>query len=92
MSKNEKFKSGLEDGGVDRKKAAKAKGADSLIAGNYIRKTFTWTEGQLDMIEEIATALGLSKFACARWLMDMGIQAYQEGQRPETSYNPSDHY
>lgn len=56
---------------------------DSQIAGRYIRRTFTFTPGQLRRIRELAAELGLSENGAARWLIDEGLAQYDAGARPE---------
>lgn len=63
--------------------ARKTRYTESQIAGDYIRRTFTWTPGQLEMIRSIAHELRLSENKAAKWLMDQGIQQYVEGARPD---------
>lgn len=55
----------------------------SLVAGQYIRRTFTFTPGQLRRIKEIARELHIAETGIARWLIDVGLQAWEEGERPE---------
>jgi hypothetical protein len=62
----------------------KAKAVDSsLVAGQYIRRTFTFTPGQLVRIKEIARELHISETGIARWLIDQGLAQWEEGVRPE---------
>lgn len=61
---------------------AKAVGS-SLVAGRYIRRTFTFTPGQLKRIKEIAHALHIAETGVARWLIDEGLAQWERGVRPE---------
>lgn len=62
----------------------KAKAVDSsLVAGQYIRRTFTFTPGQLVRIKEIARELHISETGIARWLIDEGLAQWAGGVRPE---------
>lgn len=73
-----------DDDGVSRSDANKATKRKSVVAGNYIRRTFTWTPKQLDLIDRVAKENGFSKNATARWLLDVGLSSYlDEGVRPE---------
>lgn len=68
---------------VDRRAASRATGKDSLTAGQYIRRQFTFLPAQLDMIAQVAEELDLSQNAAARWLIDKGLEAYMAGEEPE---------
>ena len=62
----------------------KARAVDSsLVAGQYIRRTFTFTPGQLARIKEIARELHISETGIARWLIDEGLEQWEQGVRPE---------
>lgn len=62
----------------------KAKAVDSsLVAGQYIRRTFTFTPGQLARIKAIARELHISETGIARWLIDEGLAQWEQGVRPE---------
>jgi hypothetical protein len=56
---------------------------ETLKAGQYIRRQFTFLPGQLDMVVKAAEDLEMSQNAAARWLIDVGLRAYVNGQRPE---------
>jgi hypothetical protein len=56
---------------------------ETLKAGQYIRRQFTWLPGQLAMVVRVAEELEMSQNAAARWLVDVGLRAYVNGQRPE---------
>ena len=55
----------------------------SLVAGQYIRRTFTFTPTQLVRIKEIARELHISETGIARWLIDQGLGQWEQGVRPE---------
>ncbi len=76
------YRSALDELQTDRRSAAKATGKKASIAGNYIRRSFTYRPDQLDSIEDIADQLGLSKNDVMRWFADMGIEAVEQGERP----------
>lgn len=62
----------------------KARAVDSsLVAGQYIRRTFTFTPRQLIRIKEIARELHISETGIARWLIDQGLGQWEQGVRPE---------
>ncbi|MFN2224175.1 MAG: hypothetical protein ACK2UH_16585 [Candidatus Promineifilaceae bacterium] len=62
----------------------KARAVDSsLVAGQYIRRTFTFTPGQLARIKAIARELHISETGIARWLIDQGLAQWEQGVRPE---------
>lgn len=79
-SKQGDFENPLDE--VSTQEKAKAVGS-SLVAGRYIRRTFTFTPGQLDRIKEIARELHISETGIARWLIDVGLTAWDNGLRPE---------
>jgi hypothetical protein len=78
--KKGQFDSGME--GVTSSQVSKAT-ADTTRAGNYRRKTITLPPAQIDYIEELAADERLGKLAFYRWLIDQGLQAYEDGNRPE---------
>ena len=61
----------------------KKKIPETLRAGQYIRRQFTFLPGQLDMVVKVAEEMNLSQNAAARWLIDVGLRAYVDGKRPE---------
>lgn len=62
----------------------KARAVDSsLVAGRYIRRTFTYTPVQLARIKTIARELHISETGIARWLIDQGLAQWEKGVRPE---------
>jgi len=56
--------------------------SSSLVAGQYIRRTFTFTPRQLARIKEIARELHISETGIARWLIDRGLGQWEQGVRP----------
>ena len=79
-SKNKQFINPLD--AVSETDKAKAVGS-SLVAGRYIRRTFTFTPGQLRRIKEIARELHIAETGIARWLIDEGLAQWEKGSRPE---------
>jgi hypothetical protein len=64
--------------------ADKGRAVDSsLVAGQYIRRTFTFTPRQLARIKAIARELHISETGIARWLIDQGLGQWEHGVRPE---------
>jgi hypothetical protein len=55
----------------------------TLKAGKYIHRQFSFLPGQLDMVIKATDDLEMSQNAAARWLIDVGLPAYVDGQRPE---------
>ena len=76
------YRSALDEMQTDRRSVARATGKKASVAGNYIRRSFTYRPDQLDSIEAIAEELGLSKNDLMRWFTDMGIEAVEEGEQP----------
>lgn len=76
------YRSGLRESQTDRRQAAKATGKRSSVAGNYIRRSFTFRPDQLDAIEAQSTRLGLSQNDVLRWFTDLGLAAIARGERP----------
>jgi hypothetical protein len=74
------FKNPLDD--ISSRDKAQAVGS-SLVAGQYIRRTFTFTPGQLERIKGIARALHIPETSVARWLIDEGLAQWEKGIRPE---------
>ncbi|MFQ5420953.1 MAG: hypothetical protein ACE5FD_02915 [Anaerolineae bacterium] len=89
------YRSALNESQTGRRKAAKATGKKTIIAGQYIRRSFTFRPDQLDSIERLAGVLGLSQNDLIRWFTDMGIEAVDLGERPPVAeevrhrYDPS---
>jgi hypothetical protein len=80
QGKKGSFKNPLDE--VSARDKAQAVGS-SLIAGQYIRRTFTFTPGQLQRVKEIARTLHIPETSVARWLMDEGLAQWEKGTRPE---------
>jgi hypothetical protein len=78
--KKQKFGNPLDT--VSMRDKAQSVGS-SLIAGQYIRRTFTYTPGQLARIKEIARELHIPETSIARWLLDEGLAQWDRGVRPE---------
>jgi len=76
------YRSALDEMQTGRRSAARATGKKASVAGNYIRRSFTYRPDQLDRIEDFAQELGLSKNDLMRWFTDMGIEAVEQGERP----------
>jgi hypothetical protein len=68
---------------ISKHDVAKAAQKTGMTAGRFIRKQGTWTESQIDLIKTIAVQEGMSELATMRWLIDLGLQAYVAGERPE---------
>ena len=79
-TKNKQFTNPLD--AVSDTDKAKAVGS-SLVAGRYIRRTFTFTPGQLRRIKELARELHIAETGIARWLIDEGLAQWERGIRPE---------
>ncbi len=52
-------------------------------AGQYDRKTITLLPEQIAYIAEIAQAEGVGILALYRWLIDQGLQNYENGATPQ---------
>jgi hypothetical protein len=72
----------LNESQTDRRKAARATGKKASVAGQYLRRSFTFRPDQLENIEQLAGLLGLSQNDLVRWFTDMGIEAVEDGERP----------
>ncbi len=56
-----------------------------MRAGQYVRENITLTEAQKRYIRDVvAKELDVSALEAYRWLIDLGLQAYEAGSRPET--------
>ena len=53
------------------------------MAGQYKRKTISLPPGQVRYIKQIAQAENMGILETYRWLIDMAIRHYDEGERPE---------
>ena len=76
------YRSALNESRTNRRQAAKATGKKATVAGQYIRRSFTYRPDQLESIEYLASVLGLSQNDLVRWFTDMGIEAVEQGVRP----------
>ncbi len=76
------YRSALGESQTDRRQAAKATGKKATVAGQYVRRSFTFRPDQLEGVEQVATRLGLSQNDLIRWFTDMGIEAVEQGVRP----------
>lgn len=54
----------------------------SMRAGDYIRQTITILPEQKKLIKKLAKENQVSLLAFYRWLLDQGLQVYEEGERP----------
>ncbi len=62
--------------------AAKAMGTESTVAGQYIRRTFTFRPDQLDEVNRLAQEVGISGNDLARWAIDLMLDAVAQGEAP----------
>ena len=81
-SSSRRYRSALEEQQTDRRKTAKATGRKASVAGQYMRRSFTFRPEQLEEIEAWANELGLSQNDLIRWFVDMGIEAVVNGEEP----------
>lgn len=51
-------------------------------AGQYDRKTITLPPEQIAYIDQVRKELGIGVLAFYRWLIDQGLQNYENGHRP----------
>ena len=76
------YRSALNESQTNRRRTAQATGKKATVAGQYIRRSFTFRPDQLELIEQVATTLGLSQNDLIRWFTDMGIEAVELGTMP----------
>lgn len=77
------YRSGLEDfGNNSRQQAQRALGKKPTMAGQFVRRSFTYRPDQLESIEDAAKLLGLSQNDLMRWFVDMGVAAVADGTTP----------
>ncbi len=76
------YRSALSEGHTDRRQVAQATGKKATVAGQYVRRSFTFRPDQLERVEQVATQLGLSQNDLLRWFTDMGIEAVEHGEKP----------
>ena len=69
-------------GAVDAGTVQRVVRPDTTRAGQYKRKTITLLPGQIQYIDHFAEENGLGILATYRWLVDLGLQAYEAGRRP----------
>jgi hypothetical protein len=55
----------------------------SVQAGQYDRKTITLPPQQIDYIDRLRKKEGVGVLAFYRWLIDQGLQNYEQGARPQ---------
>ena len=79
------YRSALDEAKTDRRQIAKATGKKATIAGQYVRRSFTYRPDQLQDIEKSAKQLGMSQNDLVRWFTDMGIEAIANGKQPPLS-------
>jgi hypothetical protein len=53
------------------------------LAGKYMRKTLTLPPEQIHYINKMAEQEDIGLLEFYRWLIDLGLQAYENGARPE---------
>ncbi|HFC12361.1 MAG TPA: hypothetical protein ENJ56_05915, partial [Anaerolineae bacterium] len=56
---------------------------DRSMAGQYKRKTISLPPGQVRYIKQIAQTERMGILETYRWLIDLAIRHYEEGERPE---------
>lgn len=89
------YRSALDEKHTTRHTIAKATGKTAVLAGQYMRRSFTYRPDQLENIELIAQHFGLSQNDLIRWFIDLGVTAVQAGQQPplteivQRKYNPN---
>lgn len=76
------YRSALDERRTNRRDIAKATGKKASVAGQYVRRSFTFRPDQLESIEYLAGQLGLSQNDMVRWFTDMGVEAVEQGTRP----------
>ena len=55
----------------------------SMKAGDYVRQTITIPPTQRDLLKQLAKDNQVSLLSFYRWLLDKGLQAYENGDRPQ---------
>lgn len=56
---------------------------DPSRAGRFRRTTVTLPDQQVEYLDQIADEHNLSRLGLIRWLIDIALQAYDDGARPE---------
>jgi hypothetical protein len=82
QSTGRNYRSALDERRTNRRDIAKATGKKASVAGQYVRRSFTFRPDQLESIEHLAGQLGLSQNDLVRWFTDMGIELVEQGERP----------
>lgn len=75
------FDDGLS--GATRRQAARASGRRSATRGSYVQLTFRLPDEAVARIGRLATEAGVSQEDLKRWLVWRGLQAWDEGERPD---------
>ena len=78
---SDQYRSAL--GELGRKSTAKVSGQDSLIAGQYIRKTFTLRPDQIEDIRKLSRKWRVAETDVVRWMVDVALTAAAKGQKPK---------
>jgi hypothetical protein len=78
--KKAQFNSATE--GLTRRTVRRATTSDSVRAGQYDRKTITLPPEQIAHIDKLRKIEGIGVLAFYRWLIDQGLQNYEDGIRP----------
>lgn len=73
---------------VDRRTVRGATAKESSDAGDYKRKTLLLYPGVIDYVAKLARKEGLGLMAFWRWLIDQGLQNYEDGARPIPEEEP----
>lgn len=55
----------------------------STMAGKWKRKSLLLPPPQVEYIDQIAKDLRMGKMATYRWLLDLGLMAYEAGEQPD---------
>ena len=76
------FDDGLQ--GATRSQAARASGRSSVTRGRYVQMTFRLPEEVVERFSRMAVEAGVSQEDLKRWLVWRGLQAWADGERPET--------
>jgi hypothetical protein len=76
------YRSALSEGQTSRRQTAQATGKKATLAGQYMRRSFTFRPDQLAEIEQTAASLGLSQNDLIRWFTDLGLESVAQGTRP----------
>lgn len=78
--KRQPFSTGLE--GMPAGDAARATSSKSM-AGRYKRMTITLLPGQIQHVRDLAERERMGLLEFVRWLIDLALQEYEVGRRPE---------